>query len=71
MRPLTCLLVLCVCGISLSVMAALVCQNKQECKDSFSAPISGLCCVGCLVMLFALFYVEMGMGHHTGVMNNR
>lgn len=65
-RPLTIVLVLCVCAVCISVSAALVCQNKDKCSDAFDVPIAALASVICVIMLFTLFYVE-SMGHNTGM----
>ena len=65
-KPLTLLFFLCMCGICLSVIGAVICHDqKDSCSEGFSAPIAALCCVGCMVALFSVFYVE-SMGHNTG-----
>lgn len=66
-RPLTLLFVLCMIAVCVSVLGAIVCHDKRDsCLEKFDAPIAALCCVGCLVVCFALFFVEMS-GHNTGV----
>lgn len=70
-RPVTILLVLCVVGVMVSVLAAVVCQNNEKCKESFDVPIAALICVGLLVVCTALVYVEVGMGRSTGALNGR
>ena len=65
-RPLTLVLILCVCAACVSVVAALVCQNRDKCSAAFDVPIAVLSLAMCAVMLFTLFYVE-SMGHNTGM----
>lgn len=65
-RPLTILFLLCMCGVCLSVITAIMCHDKKEsCSDNFGAPIAALCCMGCCIAIFSVFYVE-SMGHNTG-----
>ena len=62
-RPATILAALCVIALSVSAVGAAVCHNKQEeCMDKFSWPLVSLCCTGCLVVLFSVFFVEFGGG---------
>lgn len=65
-RPLTLVLILCVCAVCVSVAGALVCQEKAKCSDAFDLPIAALVSGMCVIMLFTLFYVE-SMGHNTGM----
>lgn len=66
-RPLTLLFVLCMIAVCVSVVGAIVCHDEPEsCLQKFDAPIYVLCCAGCLVVCFALFFVEMS-GHNTGM----
>lgn len=64
-HPLALVILLCMSYISVGVIAALVCQENEECSVGFSLPLSALSSVICVVILFALFYVEMG-GHRGG-----
>lgn len=64
-RPLSLVVVLSLCAVLVSSVGALVCHNNEDCQAKFNLPIAGLSCVACIVVLFALFYVEggsMGMG---------
>lgn len=64
-RPLSLVVILCLCAVCVSVVGALVCQNNEKCQSGFDLPIAGLSSAVCVVCVFALFYVEgssMGMG---------
>lgn len=68
-HPLALVILLCMSFISVGVVAALVCQENEECNVGFSLPLSALSCVICVVILFVLFYVEMGGPHRGGMAN--
>lgn len=66
-RPLTLLFVLCMIAVCISVVGAMLCHKENDkCLEKFDAPIAVVCCLGCLVVSFALFFVEMS-GHSTGI----
>ena len=65
-RPLTIVLLLCVCLVCLSSVGAVVCQDNEACEEKLSWPILAVVSLICVVMCFAVFYVE-SMGHNTGV----
>jgi F0F1-type ATP synthase assembly protein I len=69
MRPLTIMLLLCVMLVIVSVVAAVVCQEREKCYDAFDGPVVLISSACCAVICVALFYVEFGMQHRTGIYN--
>lgn len=70
MKTATILLIHCVVLVILSVVAAVVCQQKEEgCFDNFNWPIAVTCSACTAVACVALLYVEFGMQHRTGLYN--
>ena len=67
MRPVTTLLLLCVLLVIVSVIAAVVCQEKEDCYDKFDWPVMVISSVCCAVVCVAVLYVEFGMQHRTGM----
>ena len=72
-KPLTIFLLVCISAVCLSVIAAVLCHNKDDdkenkCGEYFGLPILALCCIMCCIAIFAVFYVE-SMGHSTGMRN--
>lgn len=65
-KPLTMLLVLCCIMVCIAVVAGVVCHSDDKCWRKFQFPIQALGCMGCLLVLFALFLVE-SQGHSGGV----
>lgn len=66
-RPLTLILLLCVCLVSLGAIGILVCKDDEsKCGMGVNAGMSVISLLICLVCCFAVFFVE-SMGHRTGM----
>lgn len=63
-RPVTVLIVLCLCSVCIGLTGAVVCHDKgEQCIENFTdGPQLSLCCVACLVVLAALFFAEFSGG---------
>ncbi len=71
-HPVGLLLVFCVLGVCLSVAGAIACQTNDKCKDDLKnvdMPLAAVCLLVACMCLFAVFYVERGMGRRTGLAN--